>query len=238
METVLWLKSEASVREGADAHIANLASVNGLIHALRGIAREAFKLEFMTGDNYERIRLVPLIRYRRIEAGRAVRPADLTHLVRALLADGSTGGARCTAMLAVLYTVGLRRARHADPSTTQRYDRRGEEHVRASAHDVHFPYAVNADPSPSEKVSASSREANPSRTPSPGGTQAPESIPLSTYCMVMWVDDVAEVRECYKDFNISIGRIVVDLQSNKPDLTPLVGMQAGIRLGTARWDIG
>ena len=67
METVLWLKSEASVREGADAHIANPASVNGLIHALRGIDREAFKLELMTGDNCERIRLVPLIRYRRLK---------------------------------------------------------------------------------------------------------------------------------------------------------------------------
>ena len=32
-------------------------------------------------------------------------------------------------------------AGHADPSTTQRYDRRGEEHVRDAAQDVHFPYA-------------------------------------------------------------------------------------------------
>ena len=272
MDTVVWLKSQASVREGAAAHIANPASVNGMIHALRGIVREAFKLELMGGDDYERIRLVPLIRYRRLEAGRSVRPAELTHLVQALLADPSPAARRDTAMLAILYAGGLRRAElagltladvrndeygphlrvvgkgnrerrafiepgaqaalqdwlklrgagpgalfcrisktgrlmlpvdsdtpvkslstqavydvvrrrarqagldaavsphdfrrtllthllergrdvftvqaiagHADPSTTQRYDRRGEEHVREAAHEVHFPYARRVD---------------------------------------------------------------------------------------------
>ena len=267
METVLWLKSEASVRDGINGQIANPASVNGLIHALRGIAREAFKLGLMTGDHYERIRLVPLIRYARLEAGRSVHPAELAHLVGVLLADRSPAGVRDTAILGILYAGGLRRAElasltiadlrtddhgahlrvvgkgnrerrvfveagaeaaltdwlrlrgnrdgalfcriskagrllvpaapgepvkplstqavydivrrraraaeldppvsphdfrrtllthllergrdvftvqaiagHADPSTTQRYDRRGEEHVRAAARDVHFPY--------------------------------------------------------------------------------------------------
>ena len=31
-------------------------------------------------------------------------------------------------------------AGHADPSTTKRYDRRGEEHVREAAQELHFPY--------------------------------------------------------------------------------------------------
>ena len=268
VDTVLWLKHQASVREGAAAHVANPAAVNGLLHALRGIAREAFKLGLMAGDDCERIRLVPLIRYRRLEAGRSVRPAELTHLVQTLLADASAAAVRDTAMLAILYAGGLRRAElaaltladlrddeygphlrvvgkgnrerrvfvergaqaalddwlelrgdragalfcriskngrltvptsseravphlstqavydvvrkrarraaldtpvsphdfrrtllthllqrgrdvftvqaiagHADPSTTQRYDRRGDEHVREAAHDVHFPYA-------------------------------------------------------------------------------------------------
>ncbi len=48
----------------------------------------------------------------------------------------------------------------------------------------------------------------------------PQTIPPGTYYMAMWVDDVAEVRECYEDDNISIGNKVVDLQSSKPDLTP------------------
>ena len=110
MDTVLGLKSQASEREGASAHVANPASVNGLIHALRGIAREAFKLGLMIGEEYERIRLVPLIRYRRLEAGRSVRPTELAHLVQALFADPSPAGVRDTAMLAVLYAGGLRRA--------------------------------------------------------------------------------------------------------------------------------
>ena len=110
MDTVLWLKSQASEREDASAHVANPASVNGLIHALRGIAREAFKLRLMTGEEYERIRLVPLIRYRRLEAGRSVHTDELAHLVQTLIADPSPAGVRDTAMLAVLYAGGLRRA--------------------------------------------------------------------------------------------------------------------------------
>ena len=33
-------------------------------------------------------------------------------------------------------------AGRADPSTTQRYDRRGDEHVREAAHEVRFPYSA------------------------------------------------------------------------------------------------
>lgn len=125
MDTVLWLKSRASERQDAGAHVANPASVNGLIHALRGIAREAFKLRLMPGEEYERIRLVPLIRYRRLEAGRSVRPAELAHLVQALIADPSPAGFRDTAMLAVLYAGGLRRAELAGLTLS---DVRQDEH--------------------------------------------------------------------------------------------------------------
>ena len=121
MDTVLWLKTRASVREGAAAHVANPASVNGMLHALRGIAREAFKLGLMTGDDYERIRLVPLIRYARLAAGRSVRPAELTHLIDALLADASPAGIRDTAILGILYAGGLRRAELAGLTLADRY---------------------------------------------------------------------------------------------------------------------
>ena len=110
MDTVAWLKHHASIRDGAAAHVTNPASVNGLIHALRGIAREAFRLNLMSGDDYERIRLVPLVRYTRLEGGRSVRPGELTHLVQALLADPGPSAVRDTAMLAVLYAGGVRRA--------------------------------------------------------------------------------------------------------------------------------
>ena len=125
MDTVLWLKSQASERDDAGAHVANPASVNGLIHALRGIAREAFKLGLMTGDEYERIRLVPLIRYRRLEAGRSVHTDELAHLVQTLVADPSPAGVRDTAMLAVLYAGGLRRA---ELSSLRLSDVRSDEH--------------------------------------------------------------------------------------------------------------
>ena len=76
MDTVAWLKHKASIRDDAAGHVTNPASVNGLIHALRGIAREAFRLNLMSGDDYERVRLVPLVRYTRLEGGRSVRPTS------------------------------------------------------------------------------------------------------------------------------------------------------------------
>ena len=48
----------------------------------------------------------------------------------------------------------------------------------------------------------------------------PEAIPPGPYYMAMWVDDVAEVRECDETDNLLIGRDLVELQSGKPDLVP------------------
>lgn len=48
----------------------------------------------------------------------------------------------------------------------------------------------------------------------------PESISPGLYYMAMWVDDVAEVRECDETDNLLIGRDLVELQSGKPDLVP------------------
>ena len=111
VDTVQWLKAQATVRDEQNPiHISNPASVNGLIHTLRGIAREAFKLQLMSGDDYQRIRLVPLITYERLPAGRSVRVAELNHLVHALLEDTTPAGRRDTAILGLLYAGGLRRA--------------------------------------------------------------------------------------------------------------------------------
>ena len=51
----------------------------------------------------------PLIRYVRLAVGRSVRPAELTDLIEALLADASPAGIRDTAILGILYAGGLRR---------------------------------------------------------------------------------------------------------------------------------
>ena len=130
IDTVLWLRSRASTRDGAAAHVANPASVNGMLHALRGIAREAFKLGLMDGDDYQRIRLVPLIRYRRLEAGRSVRPGEISHLVQVLLEDGSPAAVRDTAMLAVLYAGGLRRAELAGLTVANLHEDENGPHLR------------------------------------------------------------------------------------------------------------
>ena len=130
IDTVLWLRRRASAREGAAAHVANPASVNGLLHALRGIAREAFQLGLMDGDDYQRIRLGPLIRYRRPEAGRSLRPGEISHLVKVLLEDGSPAAVRDNAMLAVLCVGGLRRAELAGLTVANLHEDENGPHLR------------------------------------------------------------------------------------------------------------
>jgi site-specific recombinase XerD len=132
VELVQWLKAQALVRDDANpTHIQNAASVNGLLHALRGISKEAFKLQLMSGDDYERIRLVPLIHYQRLPTGRAVRPGELVHLVDALLNDKGAAGVRDTAILGILYAGGLRRAELAALTLDDlRQDDHGEPFLR------------------------------------------------------------------------------------------------------------
>lgn len=117
IDLVQWIKLQASVRdEKHPTIIQNAASVNGLIHACRGVAKEAFKLKLLSGDDYERIRLVPLIKYERLPSGRSVRAGELVHLVEALLSDETPAGLRDTAILGILYSGGLRRSELAQLS--------------------------------------------------------------------------------------------------------------------------
>ena len=86
------------------------ATVNLTLAVLRGIAREARNANAMTSEEYRRICEVKADKGERLPRGRAVPTGELTALVRACARDTSPAGVRDAAMLAALYTGGLRRS--------------------------------------------------------------------------------------------------------------------------------
>jgi len=86
------------------------ATVNLTLAVFRGIAREARNANAMTSEEYRRICEVKADKGERLPRGRAVPTGELTALVKACAQDTSPSGVRDAAMLAALYTGGLRRA--------------------------------------------------------------------------------------------------------------------------------
>jgi len=76
----------------------------------RGIAREARNANAMTDEEYRRVCEVKADKGERLPRGRAVPTGELTALVRACAGDASPASMRDAAMLAALYTGGLRRS--------------------------------------------------------------------------------------------------------------------------------
>ncbi len=92
---------------------ASPATVNLTLAVLRGIAREARNANAMTSEEYRRICEVKADKGERLPRGRAIPTGELTALVRACAHDTSPAGVRDAAMLAALYTGGLRRSEMA-----------------------------------------------------------------------------------------------------------------------------
>jgi len=86
------------------------ATVNLTLAVFRGIAREARNANAMSDEEYRRICEVKADKGERLPRGRAVPTGELTALVRACARDTSPAGVRDAAMLAALYTGGLRRS--------------------------------------------------------------------------------------------------------------------------------
>ncbi len=86
------------------------ATVNLTLAVFRGIAREARNANAMTDEEYRRVCEVKADKGERLARGRAVPTGELTALVRACARDRGLAGVRDVAMLAALYTAGLRRS--------------------------------------------------------------------------------------------------------------------------------
>lgn len=85
------------------------ASANKILSALRGTARECWRLGLIDAEAFARIRDVPGVRGSRLPAGREVPIRELARLFRACASAGGSG-VRDAAALALLYGCGLRRS--------------------------------------------------------------------------------------------------------------------------------
>lgn len=86
------------------------STVNLCLSALRGVAREAYSLGLMSGEDYQRLRLVKGVRGQRLPAGRCLASGEIAALMAACARDQTPAGVRDAAIVGCLYVGGLRRS--------------------------------------------------------------------------------------------------------------------------------
>ncbi len=87
------------------------ATVNLALSALRGVATAVWELGYMTAEEHARVlKGLKPTRGTRLPAGRSARKGEIGALLEACAADPSPAGARDAAMIALMYSTGLRRA--------------------------------------------------------------------------------------------------------------------------------
>ena len=88
----------------------NYATVNKMLSAVRRVMRECWRLGQIDAETYQRIADVPNVKGETLPAGRSIAAGELSALMTACTSDPGRAGARDAAMIAILYSCGLRRA--------------------------------------------------------------------------------------------------------------------------------
>jgi len=86
------------------------ATVNKRLSALRRVLKAAFDLDLMDARDYQRAVDVGGVKGETLPAGRSITPGEMAAMMDVCMADQSPAGARDAAILAILYSCGLRRA--------------------------------------------------------------------------------------------------------------------------------
>ena len=86
------------------------ATINKLLSALKGVLKAAWKLGQMSAEDYHLAASVKGIKGHTLPAGRHIPTGELAALLDNCASDDSAAGIRDGAMIAILYSCGLRRA--------------------------------------------------------------------------------------------------------------------------------
>jgi site-specific recombinase XerD len=88
----------------------NASTANKALAALRGVLKEAWRLGYITAEDFHRATDVPTIRAHTLPRGRALASGEIAALMSVCGRDSSPAGIRDAALIAVLYGAGLRRS--------------------------------------------------------------------------------------------------------------------------------
>lgn len=86
------------------------ATANKMLSAMRGALKAAWKLGQMSAEDYHRAREVEAVKGETLPAGRSITPGELSALMDTCTQDQGPAGVRDAAIIALLYSCGLRRA--------------------------------------------------------------------------------------------------------------------------------
>jgi site-specific recombinase XerD len=86
------------------------STANKMLAALRGVLREAWRLGYMSAEEFHRAVDIPTIKSQTLPRGRALASGEISALMGACSRDVSPAGIRDAALIAVLYGAGLRRS--------------------------------------------------------------------------------------------------------------------------------
>ena len=86
------------------------ATQNSYLSSLKGVCEEAWMLELMTAEDYQKIYKIPSVKGSRLASGRALEPTEVASLMTACSSEGCSASIRDKAILALLIGCGLRKA--------------------------------------------------------------------------------------------------------------------------------
>jgi site-specific recombinase XerD len=86
------------------------SNANRIISALRGVLKEAWRLGYMTAEEYQRATDIRTVKAHLLPKGRDLESDEIKDLIQVCRQDPSPAGIRDIAMIGLLYTCGLRRS--------------------------------------------------------------------------------------------------------------------------------
>lgn len=107
------------------------AMANKCLAAMRGTLKAAWRLNQIPTEEYQRAIDIGTVRGSTLPKGRALSAGELRALLQVCAQDDTPGGARDTALLALLYNTGLRRAEAVALDVADYDPQTGEVKVRA-----------------------------------------------------------------------------------------------------------